>query len=250
LRPLAELQHHFIQALMSGDVPAMLFAGRVPAGDALAVHRGTILAALVNALRVSYPTVDALVGQELFDQACTIFAKINLPRTACLAAYGGDFPDFLAQFPPAASLGYLADVARLDRAVETALHAPVLRWRFALSATVSIELPQNLCILRLAYPADEIRASLGNDSAMAGIIPLPAERFILVWRKGFDAAVRRVSPAAGRFLASLLADGSADNAFRAAVADQPRAEAMQSIQADIFAASFCSVISNSGDTTS
>ena len=34
------------------------------------------------------------------------------------------FPEFLARFPPAASLAYIADVARLEWAVNRALHAP------------------------------------------------------------------------------------------------------------------------------
>lgn len=239
---LADLQHQFAQAVLTGDAPAALFAGCVPYGEALAIHRGTIMGALVNALRLSYPTVDALVGEEFFDQTCRTFAEANLPITASLAAYGGGFADFLADFVPAAALPYLPDIARLDRAIETALHAPLLWQRFGLDAAASINLPQSLAVLRLTYPADEIRAALGDDEAMAAIVNLPAEYFILVWRKGFDAAVQRVSAPAGRFLAALLAGSGADAAFRAAVAAAPEAEAVRAIQTDIFAASFCTVI--------
>ena len=43
------------------------------------------------------------------------------PRTAWLDAYGTEFPEFLEHFEPAASLAYLPDVARLERAVGRAM---------------------------------------------------------------------------------------------------------------------------------
>jgi hypothetical protein len=241
--PLADLQQRFVQAVMSGEAPAGLFAGAVPPAEALAVHRDTIMGALVNALRISYPTVDALVGEEFFDRTCRVFAKINPPPTASLSGYGEGFADFLTGFEPAAVLAYLPDVARLDWAVETTLRKAMLTRDFVLDAMVSIALPQNLVVLRLMYPADEIRAALGDDAALAGIIAAPAERFILLWRKGFDAAVLRVDAAAGRFLTSLLAGAGAVAAFDAALAGASETGAMRAIQADIFAASFCTVIS-------
>jgi Putative DNA-binding domain len=242
--PLAELQRSFVQSVMTGDVPAALFIGRVPFADALAVHRGTIMAVLVNALRLSYPTVDALVGNDCFDQIATVFAENNPPKTACLAAYGEGFADFLAECPTLSSLGYLPDIARIDRAVDVALRAPRLPRRFALDAAVSLDLPRSLVVLRLDYPADEIRAALGDDAALAAIDTSPKERFAIVWRKGSEAAVQRVSAAAGLFLAALLADAGVDAAFRAAMGGACEADVLHAIQADIFAASFCDVISN------
>jgi hypothetical protein len=241
---LAELQRQFARGVMSGDAPAGLFTGTVPPREALAVHRGTIIAALVNALRLSYPTVVALVGDSFFDQTAQIFAEDNLPAAACLNAYGDGFAEFLAAFAPAAALAYLPDVARLDRAVETRLHASAAAHRFALDDTTALDLPQSLMVLRLNFPADDIRAALGDDDAMAAIDMRPAENFVLVRRKGADAAVTQVRPPAGRFLAALLAGSGAEAAFAAALAGTPQAEALSALQADIFTASFCTVISN------
>ena len=245
--PLAELQHGFVRAVMTGNSPDARFAGHVPIADALAVHRDTVMDALVNALRISYSTVDALVGEEFFGHAARLFAQANPPRVASLAVYGEGFADFLAHFGPVAALAYLPDAARLDRAVETALRAPELPQRFALDAATCIALPQSLVVLRLEYPADEIRAALGDDAALAAIDTRPGARFVLVWRKGFGAAVQRVQTAAGSFLASLLRGNGAGAAFDAAIAAAPEVDAMRAIQADIFAASFCAVISNPGE---
>lgn len=244
MSPLADLQQDFARALTHGSTPAARLIGRVPPADALAVHRDTIMAALVNALRISYSTVDALVGEDFFGHAASVFAETNPPHAASLALYGDGFADFLAGFAPAATLAYLPDVARLDRAVETALRAPAFSRRFALDAGVSIELPQSLAVLQLHYPADEIRAALEDDDAMAAIVLQPAERFVLVWRNGFDAAVQRVDSAAGRFLTALLAGEGAEAAFGAAVAGTSQEDAMRVLKAGIFSATFCTVISN------
>ena len=50
-----------------------------------------------------------------FTVAAAIHVSQSPPRDVRLFAYGDDFADFLAAFPPAGELPYLADVARLDR---------------------------------------------------------------------------------------------------------------------------------------
>jgi hypothetical protein len=247
--PLAELQRTFAAAVLDGDAPAGLFAGRVTPREALAIHRGTIIGALTNALRLSHPTVEALVGPKFFDQAAGNFVEQNLPKAASLNAYGAGFADFLADFEPAATLPYLPDVARLDRAIEVALHTPAQPRRFALDAAAAIDLPQSLAVLALHYPADEIRAALGDDAALAAIALEPGERFVLVWRKGDEAVVQRIDPAAGRFLQALLAGEGAEAAFQAAAARSSQADALHAIQAGIFAAPFCTIISTTKDSS-
>ena len=199
------------------------------------------MGALVNALRLSYPMVDALVGDEFFDRTCRIFAEANLPRAASLAVYGEGFADFLADFAPAAGLPYLSDVARLDRAVEIALRAPAQQRRFV-GAVVSMDLPQSLAVLRLTYPVDEIRAALGDDEAMAAIVTMPAERFVLVWRKGFDAAVQRIAPAGG-FLARVARRQGAEVALAAARTEHLKRKPCEPSRRK-YSPQFCTIISN------
>ena len=45
------------------------------------------------------------------------------PRSAVLMRYGASFPAFVAHFPPAASVPYLADMASLEWAWHVAYHA-------------------------------------------------------------------------------------------------------------------------------
>ena len=243
--PLAELQRDFAHALLAGDEMPMAIAGRLNAQEALRVHRNTVLGALVNALRLAHPTVDALVGEDFFDQAAAGFAEAHPLRQARLALYGEGFADFLASWPPAACLPCLADVARLDFAIERALQGPLARKQIALDAAIAIVLPAGIQVLTLRYPADAIRAAIGDEETLTAVDLAQGEYSILVWRMGHEATVRRVDAAAGRFLAALENGDSAEAALAAAGATP---QALAAIQADIFAAPFCTVISISGDT--
>ena len=51
---------------------------------ALQVHRNTIIGALVHALRLTYSSVDAVVGEAFFDQTAAAFAEHKPPTTARL----------------------------------------------------------------------------------------------------------------------------------------------------------------------
>jgi hypothetical protein len=237
---LAELQQSFSHAVLAGTVPALAFApGRVSAAAALQVHRNTVMGALVNALRLSHPTVDALVGADFFDHVASLFAEAQPPKTARLSGYGEGFAAFLeAQVP----LPYLGDVARLDWAIERALLAPAATRRFALEAHVALELPVSLAVLRLHHPAAEIRAAIGDDAALAAIDLLPAPRAVLIWRSGQGAVTRAISTVAADFLETLLAGRGADDALAAAGSEA----ALPVLLSEIFTASFCTIVQ--GDT--
>ncbi|MFO1247850.1 MAG: DUF692 family protein [Alphaproteobacteria bacterium] len=81
--------------LLPGDSAAVI--------TALRIHRNTVLAGLANALRLTYPTVAWLTGEDFFDQAAVAFAARNPPRGACLSDYGDGFADFLDSYPPASA---------------------------------------------------------------------------------------------------------------------------------------------------
>jgi len=237
---LAELQQAFAQSLLAGGpVPAAVKGCLLP-DEAMSVHRNTVLGALVGALRLSHPTVDALVSEAFFDQAASTFARQHPPRTASLMGYGEGFADFLERQPACAHLPYLADVARLDFAIERALQQDDRPRTFVLDAAVTMALPCSLSLLTLRYPADAIRAAISDEAALAAITLEPAERHVVVWRQDLAARVRPVSAAAGYFLHALLAGASAQAALAQAGGDT----ALADIQADIFTAPFCTIIAN------
>ena len=213
----------------------------------LAVYRNTFDANLANALRLSYPAVHRLVGAEFFEAAARTFAHELPPRNAYLDEYGAEFPEFLARFPPAATLAYLPDVARLEWAVNRALHAsdaapldvqrladldPVDHARIRFAADPSITL------LSAAYPADAIwRAVLAQDDAALGAIDLAAGPvWLQVHRRATGVEVTHIDERAWRFSDALFAGQPLGAALESATGTEAPALLAEHIAAGRFVA--------------
>ena len=119
---LATLQSDLAAAILTGAPMATdWIAGDGPGADLrLGVYRNTVLSGFAEALHLSYPVTDRLVGTRFFDQTAVAFARQAPPRQPVLALYGEAFPAFLAGLPTLSDLSYIADVARLEWAVDQA----------------------------------------------------------------------------------------------------------------------------------
>lgn len=105
-------------------VPAGITTARGEADELrLAVYRNTVHVSLVEALGRAFPVSLMLVGDEFFKAMARAYVGQTKPETPVLVHYGASFPDFIAGFPPAAGLPYLADMARLEHARNQAYHA-------------------------------------------------------------------------------------------------------------------------------
>ena len=219
---LLELQRAMCASLVAHDDRGIsahvVDAGMSPA-ERLDVYRNTFASVLTTALRLSYPAVHRLVGAEFFEGAARIFIEAHPPRSACLDDYGERLADFLSDFEPATSLAYLPDVARLEWAVNRALHAPDVepldpRRLAALAdaerARVSFVPHPSVSLVRADHPADLIwRAVLEkDDAALSAIYPSAGPVWLLVERLPTGVEVRRMSESAWRFT-SALCDGKA-----------------------------------------
>lgn len=177
---LLDVQRGFRTAVLADTamLPSVIDGGRVSAAARLGVYRNNVIGNLTRALRLSYPAVERLVGEDFFAGAAQRFLVAAPPRAADLNQYGDGFADFLAGFEPAASVPYLADVARLEWAVNRALHAPpapplapeALRMVPAeREADLRFRPHPTLSLLALDYPAHAIwQAVLTTDTEERG----------------------------------------------------------------------------------
>jgi hypothetical protein len=212
---LLELQRAMRTSLLDrndGPAAAML-ADNVPV-ERLKVYRNTFLTGVTKALRLSYPAVHRLVGNDFFEGAAVVFITRQPPQAAYLDDYGADFPQFLSGFEPAASLEYLADVARLEWAVTRAIHAvdiePLDLARLetlapADQACVSFVPHPSIGLLRSGYPVDVIWRGLlaGDDAALAAVDLKGGPVCLLVERRAAGVEVSRLDAAAWRFAHAL-----------------------------------------------
>ncbi|MDP3853537.1 DNA-binding domain-containing protein [Phenylobacterium sp.] len=119
---LAVWQDAFAAGLRGAEHP-------LAAHPAFAVYRNTVWKGWIDAVEANYPAVASLTGSDWARAAGAAFAEVRAPTNPMMSLYGEGFADFLAEFPPAGSLPFLPDVARLDRAwteAHLAADAPVL----------------------------------------------------------------------------------------------------------------------------
>lgn len=226
---LAEFQRSMVAEILRGQPQ-----------DAVCVHQNTVFGALVNALRLTFPTVAGLLGTAEFERHATRYARTNPPRSPVLYDYGTGFPEQL-------DANLLRDVARFDLALDrTALQDASARTApMEIDSTLHICLPRSLRHLRLDYPVDLIRDALdaGRPDDVAALDLTPRVRHLAIWRaNGSGVSVRHLTPLAGVFLGALLASGAAEQALQSAVEHAPADQVIAAIQTEILHAPFTTLL--------
>src|SRR5277367_1723277 len=87
----------------SAPPPAMTH-GRLGAPDAsrFAVYRNNVAVGLIDALEARYPVSRRIAGDDLFRAMARAFVRAHRPRSPVMIAYGGEFPEFAADYLAAA----------------------------------------------------------------------------------------------------------------------------------------------------
>ncbi|HWA44939.1 MAG TPA: DNA-binding domain-containing protein [Hypericibacter adhaerens] len=196
----------------------------------LQIYRNNCLISLTEALRATFPTIERLVGEGFFRTAAAIFVRARPPREARLSRYGAEFPAFLADYRPAASLVYLPDVGRLEWAINMALHAadlPALApadLAQAAEAMTPLRLHPACHLLRSPWPIERIwRANRPGADADADIAIDLEEGGgpLLVYRQGFDLALASITEGEFALLSRFHEGASLEAAAGGALAADP-----------------------------
>jgi hypothetical protein len=219
--------------LDNGDATVMVaLSDALAPADRLSIYRNTSRTALTNALRLNFPAVQRLVGDDFFTAAADTFINREPPQIAWLDLYGEGFPEFLQGFEPAAALIYLPDVARLESAVGQAFHASDAK-SLKYSQLLDIEPSDqgrvcftphpSVSLVSSPYPVDAIwRAVLARDDVALAAIKLSSGAVrLLVERRLGEIAVTRLDERRWKFAEALFAGHSLSTALTAA--DNPDA---------------------------
>lgn len=237
-------QHTWAHALLdpADAVPLGLSTwNRSDPARRLAVHRNNVMVSLVDALAQTFPVTQQLVGEAFFRAMAQVFVRTHPPRTRVLAHHGQALPGFIAQFPPAASLPYLPDVAQLEWLRLQALHAadasalepasiaallsdaerlPLLRW----------QMHPSLHLLRSPQAAVSVWAAHQPASGMAlESVALAQAESALVFRSGLDVMVLQADAGLTALCASLLDNASFGAAIEQAFSADPAFDPTQAL---------------------
>ena len=231
--PAPPAQAAFARALLDPLRPCPDGLRSRPGADAasrFAVHRNNAVASLVEALADGFPVVRQLVGEEFFAAMARCFVRDQPPRTPVLALYGDGFAGFVEGYAPAASLPYLADVARLEYLRVQAVHASDAPSLGAADIAPRLADPPTLAAARLAFhPSTALLESrhavvslwaahqgLGD---IADVDPAEPQCALVLRRPGDDdAAVIGIGPGAAGFMRRLMDGETLGDAVAAATA--------------------------------
>ncbi len=220
---LRDLQRRLAQAVRDGTTAgfeAELAGGRLSAAARLAIHANHYRVSLTAALAATFETVRLRLGPDDFGRLARGYIVGRPPSGPVLAAYGDDFPDHVANTLPHHGQADLADLARLDQAINGCFHAPDIA-PLTVDQLAAIA-PADLEGLRLhLHPAVRLVASdhpIGAAWQAArdgGIVTDRGPTVLLVRRRGDDVGFEALRPD----MAGLLAGLAAGTPLGLAVAD-------------------------------
>ncbi|QQS13228.1 MAG: putative DNA-binding domain-containing protein [Rhodospirillales bacterium] len=229
---LLDVQRAFRTHILDGDAPdlaARVVADRIDGGARLAVYRHHVLTSLAAALAATFATVERVVGSGFFGALARRHVVAHPPAAPVLAEYGAAFPAFVAADPACATLPYLADVARLDWALNRAYNAPA---EAALTAATLAAVPADaigalrlrhvgsVSIVESPYPIDRIW-TLGDDSTTDPVDLGAGGAALLVFQRDDDAAFAPLSAGELAFHDALRSAGALAAAYERACAVDP-----------------------------
>lgn len=200
LRSLRETQAAFA-AHLAGDVRPQLVASisgeSHTALQRLQLHRHHIATSLGAALAATFATVAAVVGPDFFQRLARSYIAGTSPRNPVLSRYGECFPEFVAAKQGVHGLPYLADVARLDWALNVAFHSPL---EPSLSAAelaalpeeslpeLSTRLPAGSSLIEAAWPLDLIWQASQPGASVDKVHLAAGSAALVIFRRAEDAA--------------------------------------------------------------
>jgi hypothetical protein len=203
----------------------------VPSARRFSVYRNNVMVGLSEALKASYPAVCRIVGEEFFLAMAREFVRTEAPRSPLLFEYGTGFAAFVETFEPAASLPYLADVARIERAWSEAYHAaeagPLSPAELSalgedLLTEIRFRPHPSLRIVRSRYPALTIWRMNVADGTPGPVDLSAGGEDCLVVRPAAEVVARSVPPGGAAFVMRLVEGATLGAAAEAALADDDR----------------------------
>jgi hypothetical protein len=217
---LPELQAAFRAHVLGEDRAELLGAVSggtlLPAGR-LAIYRNHVRLSLTAALAATFPVVARLVGEDFFAGLAGGYLRSRPPAGPVLAEYGAGFADHIAAEPAASGLPYLADVARLEWALNVAWQAasgPALqpgdfgRLATADPQAVTIVFQAGTTLLQSRWPVDLIWRANQPGAGELDVALDGGGVALLVFRGVDDAGFVVLGAEESRFVAALISGAS------------------------------------------
>lgn len=225
---LAEAQAAIAEAMLSGDSAALpVSLARGPDGvKGFDIHLRHYKRSLTSTLIQKFPATAWLLGEDCLTWAAQRFIRVSPPRTPCIAEYGHEFSEFLAQLDIGESRTYVGSFACLDwmlgKAAIAVDEAP-LQWSeiAAIGADFLLEtrvmLQPGLQLLRATHPVDELILLYLNGSEPESYSLPAAESLIEVQGSRGRFSLRQLDPGLFAFRHALCSGSGIGEAASSAI---------------------------------
>lgn len=229
---LPDWQRQFLDALYDADAPGphATFRGNGLEPEArLRIYRHSSEAIHTGAVRITYPAVLALVGEDYFDQTVRGYRRVHPSRSGNLQTFGARFAEYLETLPELRPLAYLPDVARLEwlrqesvLAADAEATAPDAFTHALANAGESLRvgLHPSVRLLASAHPILTIWRYAIQPTSERLVLDGEGEHVVL-WREEGEVVMAAVDPASFACIASFVPGGMLGSAQAAAQARDP-----------------------------
>ncbi|MFI4995880.1 MAG: putative DNA-binding domain-containing protein [Hyphomicrobiales bacterium] len=174
----------------------------------------------------AFPAACRIVGVEFFRAMARAYVVSDPPSSPILLDYGAGFPDFIAGFEPAATLTYLPDVARIERAWTEAYHSleavPLEPAAFELIEAdrlpqIRLQLHPSVRIVRSHLPALTIWRMNVDGGVPAPVDLAAGGEDVLIIRPATEVEARSMPAGGAEYLYALAEGKTATEAMRTAM---------------------------------
>ncbi|SHO56102.1 HvfC/BufC N-terminal domain-containing protein [Vibrio quintilis] len=120
------MQHHFSQSILFEQDKILTYMKADSSSEKkirLSIYRNNVFSSLIEALGEVFPVCKMLVGSQCFDALAYQYIQHTPPSSPVLSEYGGEFANFVTQFPELAGIPYLNELARLEYQLLQLTHA-------------------------------------------------------------------------------------------------------------------------------
>lgn len=232
------------QALLDPDQdtpPGLLTWNASDPAQRVAVYRNNVMVSLVDALSSTFAVTQQLVGEPFFRAMAQLYVRQHPPCSPVLSHYGHDFAGFVSQFPPAASVSYLADVSRLEFLRMQTLHAEDAQPLPIEAAQAWLDDPelltQAICTLapgvqpfHSTHAAVSVWAAHQPDSGVfLGDVDVGQAESALIFRIEWSVMVLQVDADTADFVRHLQEGYPLGDALHAVASDNPAWNAVQAL---------------------
>jgi len=226
---LAELQRNFISDCLSGQLTSTntllakdIDTSLISAPSLMAIYQNSSIGNIIQAMKLTYPVIEKLVGEDFFRASCKEFISAHWPKSANMDDYGVEYADFLASFEPAKQLVYLKDVAQLEWLFHlSSLAGDSIAVDWTCLSTVDADealevrllLAPSVKLINSPFSIGQIWQMNQENSLEYREINLAQKTSLVVFRSGLKTEVMAVTEGEFAFLSSFYQNQSLANAI-------------------------------------